>query len=148
VEFNCISVVKCVAEPPSSQETSTEIWMLDFTFSRWEIGPGVLPKSNPSLGGPCWRQRVERHQRSGFLWLAVSNRRIESSGVAAMDTIELKFLLKLLALPTTAPLSKIQPNKQTKASDRERVCRKYCVAVGWNVLWNNKTTLQEKAHLS
>ena len=42
-----------------------------------------------------------------------------------MDTIELKFLLKLLGFADyRAPLSKIQLNKQTKASDRERICRK------------------------
>lgn len=51
--------------------------------------------------------------------------------VEAMDTIELKFILKLLGFASyQSPLSKIQLNKQTKASDRERICRKLCDR-GW-----------------
>ncbi len=42
-----------------------------------------------------------------------------------MDTIELKFLLKLLGFPDYwAPLSKITPNSKTSATERERICRK------------------------
>ncbi|NEQ27782.1 MAG: hypothetical protein F6K28_54055 [Microcoleus sp. SIO2G3] len=42
-----------------------------------------------------------------------------------MDTIELKFLLKLLGFPDyRAPLSKITPNSKTSATERERICRK------------------------
>ncbi|WP_250124379.1 hypothetical protein [Chroococcidiopsis sp. CCMEE 29] len=44
-----------------------------------------------------------------------------------MDTIELKFVLKLLGengYRTT--LSKIQLNKQNKASEREKICRQLC----------------------
>ena len=48
-----------------------------------------------------------------------------------MDTIELKFILKLLSeAGYQAPLSKIQLNKQTKASDRERICRNL-LRSGW-----------------
>lgn len=44
-----------------------------------------------------------------------------------METIELKFILKLLGCDDyRAPLSKIQLNKQTKASDREKLCRQLC----------------------
>jgi DNA-binding PadR family transcriptional regulator len=44
-----------------------------------------------------------------------------------MDTIELKFLLKLLSFPDyRAPLSKITPNSQTSTSERERICRRLC----------------------
>lgn len=44
-----------------------------------------------------------------------------------MDTIELKFVLKLLGeADYRAPLSKIQLNKQTKASEREKICRTLC----------------------
>ena len=66
-----------------------------------------------------WRRRVQSVE-------------IESNGVVeAMDTIELKFLLKLLGFADyRAPLSKIQPNNQTKASDRERICRKL-LRSGW-----------------
>jgi len=47
--------------------------------------------------------------------------------VEAMDTIELKFVLKLLGFADyRAPLSKIQPNNQTKASEREKICRILC----------------------
>lgn len=42
-----------------------------------------------------------------------------------METIELKFLLKLLGFPDyRAPLSKITPNSKTSATERERICRK------------------------
>ncbi|MCA1993626.1 MAG: hypothetical protein LDL41_16520 [Coleofasciculus sp. S288] len=42
-----------------------------------------------------------------------------------METIELKFLLKLLGSPDyRAPLSKITPNSKTSATERERICRK------------------------
>lgn len=42
-----------------------------------------------------------------------------------MDTIELKFLLKLLGFADyRAPLSKLTPNSKTSAADRERICRK------------------------
>ncbi len=42
-----------------------------------------------------------------------------------METIELKFLLKLLGFSDyRAPLSKITPNSQTSATERERICRK------------------------
>ena len=42
-----------------------------------------------------------------------------------METIELKFLLKLLGFPDyRAPLSKITPNSKTSTADRERICRK------------------------
>lgn len=42
-----------------------------------------------------------------------------------MDAIELKFLLKLLAVPDyRAPLSNIKPTDKTKASERERICGK------------------------
>ncbi|HEY9601926.1 MAG TPA: transcription factor RcaD, partial [Allocoleopsis sp.] len=42
-----------------------------------------------------------------------------------METIELKFLLKLLGFPDyQAPLSKITPNSKMSATDRERICRK------------------------
>ncbi len=42
-----------------------------------------------------------------------------------METIELKFLLKLLAFANyQAPLSKITPNSKTSAVERERICRK------------------------
>jgi hypothetical protein len=42
-----------------------------------------------------------------------------------MEIIELKFLLKLLGFPGyKASLSKITPNSQTSAADRERICRK------------------------
>ncbi len=42
-----------------------------------------------------------------------------------METIELKFLLKLLSFPDyRAPLSKVTPNSQTAAVERERICRK------------------------
>lgn len=42
-----------------------------------------------------------------------------------METIELKFLLKLLSFPNyQAPLSKITPNSKTPAAERERICRK------------------------
>lgn len=48
-----------------------------------------------------------------------------------MDTIEVKFVLKLLGFADyRAPLSKIQPNNQTKASEREKICRKLCDR-GW-----------------
>ncbi len=51
--------------------------------------------------------------------------------VEAMDTIELKFVLKLLGFADyRAPLSKIQPNNQTKASEREKICRTLCDR-GW-----------------
>ena len=42
-----------------------------------------------------------------------------------METIELKFLLKLLGFANyRAPLSKITPNSKTSATERERICRK------------------------
>ena len=42
-----------------------------------------------------------------------------------METIELKFLLKLLSFPDyRAPLSRITPNSKTSATERERICRK------------------------
>jgi DNA-binding MarR family transcriptional regulator len=42
-----------------------------------------------------------------------------------METIELKFLLKLLAFANyQAPLSRITPNSKTSAVERERICRK------------------------
>jgi hypothetical protein len=42
-----------------------------------------------------------------------------------MDTNELKFLLKLLGCPNyRSALSKITPNSQTSAAERERICRK------------------------
>lgn len=42
-----------------------------------------------------------------------------------MDTVELKFLLKLLGFADyRAPLSKITPNSKTSAANRERICRK------------------------
>lgn len=51
--------------------------------------------------------------------------------VEAMDTIELKFVLKLLGFADyRAPLSKIQLNNQTKASEREKICRILCDR-GW-----------------
>lgn len=44
-----------------------------------------------------------------------------------MDTIELKFVLKLLGeADYRAPLSKVQLNNQTKASEREKICRTLC----------------------
>lgn len=48
-----------------------------------------------------------------------------------METIELKFILKLLGFTDyRAVLSKIQLNKQTKASEREKICRTLCDR-GW-----------------
>lgn len=48
-----------------------------------------------------------------------------------METIELKFILKLLGFTDyQAVLSKIQLNKQTKASEREKICRTLCDR-GW-----------------
>lgn len=48
-----------------------------------------------------------------------------SEMVEAMDTIELKFLLKLLGFTDyRAPLSKITPNSKTTAAERTRVCSK------------------------
>ena len=45
-----------------------------------------------------------------------------------MDTIELKFVLKLLGFPDyRAPLSKITPNSKTSATERERICRKLLI---------------------
>ncbi len=42
-----------------------------------------------------------------------------------METIELKFLLKLLGFPDyRAPLSKIKPNSKTSVAEGERICRK------------------------
>lgn len=42
-----------------------------------------------------------------------------------METIELKFVLKLLGFPDyRAPLSKITSNSKTSATERERICRK------------------------
>ncbi|HEY9638697.1 MAG TPA: transcription factor RcaD [Coleofasciculaceae cyanobacterium] len=42
-----------------------------------------------------------------------------------METIELKFLLKLLEFEDyRAPLSKITPNSKTSATERDRICRK------------------------
>jgi hypothetical protein len=42
-----------------------------------------------------------------------------------METNELKFLLKLLGCPNyRSALSKITPNSQTSAAERERICRK------------------------
>lgn len=42
-----------------------------------------------------------------------------------METIELKFVLKLLGVPDyRAPLSKVNPNSKTSATERERICRK------------------------
>lgn len=42
-----------------------------------------------------------------------------------METIELKFLLKLLGFAHyRAPLSKITPNSKTSTTERERICRK------------------------
>lgn len=47
--------------------------------------------------------------------------------VEAMNTIELKFVLKLLGeADYRTPLSKIQLNKQTQASEREKICRTLC----------------------
>lgn len=44
-----------------------------------------------------------------------------------MDTIELKFVLKLLGFTDyRSPLSKINPNSNTKASEREKICRQLC----------------------
>lgn len=44
-----------------------------------------------------------------------------------METIELKFLLKLLGFPGyRAPLAKITPNSKTSAAERERIARKLC----------------------
>jgi hypothetical protein len=44
-----------------------------------------------------------------------------------MDTTELKFVLKLLGFDDyRAPLSKIQPNNQTRASEREKIGRTLC----------------------
>jgi hypothetical protein len=44
-----------------------------------------------------------------------------------METIELKFLLKLLSFPGyRAPLAKITPNSKTSAAERERISRKLC----------------------
>lgn len=44
--------------------------------------------------------------------------------VETMDTIELKFVLKLLGFNDyRTPLSNIQVNGKTKASDREKICR-------------------------
>jgi hypothetical protein len=44
-----------------------------------------------------------------------------------METIELKFLLKLLGFPGyRTPLAKITPNSKTSAAERERICRKLC----------------------
>jgi hypothetical protein len=44
-----------------------------------------------------------------------------------MDTKELKFLLKLLGEENyRSSLSKIQLNKQTKASEKEKICRQLC----------------------
>ena len=48
-----------------------------------------------------------------------------------MDTIDLKFILKLLGFADyRTPLSKIQPNNKTKASEREKICRTLCDR-GW-----------------
>ncbi|HEY9728579.1 MAG TPA: hypothetical protein V6D50_19185, partial [Chroococcales cyanobacterium] len=42
-----------------------------------------------------------------------------------METIELKFVLKLLGSPDyRAPLSNITPNAKMSATERERICRK------------------------
>ena len=58
--------------------------------------------------------------------------KIETSKIIeAMDTIDLKFVLKLLGFADyRTPLSKIQPNNKTKASEREKICRTLCDR-GW-----------------
>ncbi|MBW4681869.1 MAG: hypothetical protein KME19_17395 [Microcoleus vaginatus WJT46-NPBG5] len=44
-----------------------------------------------------------------------------------MDVLELKFLLELLGFPDyRAPISKIKPNPQTKAAERDSICRNLC----------------------
>lgn len=44
-----------------------------------------------------------------------------------METIELKFLLKLLSFPDyRAPLAKVAPNSKMPIAERERICRKLC----------------------
>lgn len=44
-----------------------------------------------------------------------------------MDILELKFLLELLGFPDyRAPISKIKPNPQTKATERDTICRQLC----------------------
>lgn len=44
-----------------------------------------------------------------------------------METIELKFLLKLLGKQCyRAPIREISPNSKTLASERDRICRKLC----------------------
>jgi predicted transcriptional regulator len=44
-----------------------------------------------------------------------------------METIELKFLLKLLEFEDyRAPISKIKPDSTISATDREQICRKLC----------------------
>ncbi len=47
--------------------------------------------------------------------------------VETMDTIELKFLLKLFVFSNyQTPLSNIQLNNKTKVSDRDKICRQLC----------------------
>lgn len=44
-----------------------------------------------------------------------------------METIELKFLLKLLSKQGyRAPIKEVNPNSKTLASERDRICRKLC----------------------
>ncbi|HEY9667316.1 MAG TPA: transcription factor RcaD, partial [Coleofasciculaceae cyanobacterium] len=44
-----------------------------------------------------------------------------------METIELKFLLKLLGKQDyRAPIREVSPNSKTLASERDRICRKLC----------------------
>lgn len=44
-----------------------------------------------------------------------------------MESIELKFLLKLLSFPDyRAPLAKVAANSKMPAAERERICRKLC----------------------
>jgi hypothetical protein len=44
-----------------------------------------------------------------------------------METIDLKFLLKLLSFPDyRAPLTKVAPNSKMPVAERERICRKLC----------------------
>ncbi len=51
--------------------------------------------------------------------------------VKPMDTIELKFVFKLLGFTGyRSPLSKIKPNSNTKASEQEKICRQLCDR-GW-----------------
>ena len=65
-----------------------------------------------------------------------------SEMLEAMDKKDLKFVLKLLGeADYRAPLSKIQPNNQTKASEREKICLSLCDR-GWVQCSNEVTKLK------